>query len=279
MFTDSFPAIYHPQVNRAKILLSAGLDKEAVCEASELPSGKGKPGQDLSKALFYYSAGSWLKAVQLFGNLPRSYRKNLGYGVERLLFPIKYEQYVNQYSKKASVDEAFIFSVIRQESVFNPSAYSVAGARGLMQLMTKTAQLEARRLKRSYVSRSQKKQLMKKVRRKNNLYDSETNIILGIHYLKNLLKRYDSVPLALAAYNAGPTVVGRWRKKISYQDPFYFIEMIPYNETRDYVKLILRNYFYYKKWYSPGGSSFPQLESMTHSLQSLARRDEIKKSL
>ncbi|MCB9228104.1 MAG: lytic transglycosylase domain-containing protein [Deltaproteobacteria bacterium] len=267
----SFPEHLRSQVQRAGLLLSAGLKDEAYCEASGLPENENIPAQMLTLAMLFHRSDRWLKSVQLFGALPRSFRKNLGYGVERVLFPRKYEQHVLKYSKKANIDAAFVFSVIRQESVFNPYANSVAGARGLMQLMKTTAKREARNIHSSYVSAAKKKQVLKKVRHRHGLYDSETNILLGTHYLKHLLNRYESVALALAAYNAGPTVVGRWRKKISWSDPFYFIEMIPYNETRGYVKLILRNYFYYKKWYFPDKNHLPQLDNLLSEIPSLAR--------
>jgi len=265
-----FTSAEHGQVSRIQMLLRLGRAKDAACEAAELKEDATDPARRMVKSLFYHSTGDWLQAVQMFGNLPRTFRKGLSFGLERILFPRKYQEHVEFYGKKMNIDPEFIFSVIRQESVFNPRARSVAGARGLMQLMSRTARLEAKKLRKSYVSRSKRKLVRKNVRRKSGLYHTETNIILGTHYLKNLLRRYNNVPLALAAYNAGPTVVGRWRKKFSTDDPFYFIEMIPYKETRDYVKLILRNYFYYTKWYPSGRrSSLTQLDRMTFPLLAL----------
>ena len=274
VLTGSLSAKDLPQLMRTKLLLISGLKKEAFCEASTLPSGVENPGQALVKALVFHEVGHLLKAVQFFGQLPRSFRKNLAYGMERILFPVRYHDKVKKYSERAGIDPTFILSLIRQESVFNPRANSSAGAKGLMQLMKKTARQEARRISSAYISSARKRQLIRKVRRRNGLYDSETNIILGVHYLKRLLKRYKSVPLVLAAYNAGPAVVNRWMKTLSWKDPFYFIEMIPYNETRDYVKLILRNYFYYKTWYTPGNRELPHLEPLVRKIPALAKNQK-----
>ena len=134
-----------------------------------------------------------------------------------------------------------------------------------MQLMKNTARYEAKKLKKSYVSYHKKKSLMRKTRWNASLFDIETNIILGTHYLNRLLDRFDAVPISLAAYNAGPTISRKWEKRFNTDDSLYFIERIPYEETRNYVKLILRNYFYYKKWY---GGAFDELPYLEHLLPS-----------
>ena len=101
---------------------------------------------------------------------------------------------------------------------------------------------------------------MRKTRSTASLFDIETNIILGTHYLTRLMNRFDQLPISLAAYNAGPTVSRRWEKQFNTEDSLYFIERIPYEETRKYVKLILRNYFYYKKWYGGAYDELPYLD-------------------
>lgn len=77
------------------------------------------------------------------------------------------------------------------------------------------------------------------------------NITLGVHHLARLLQIYKSPVFALTSYNASPAATLRWKKTIASDDLLTFIERIPYKETRAYVKLILRNYFYYKRWYGP----------------------------
>ncbi|MFK7823040.1 MAG: transglycosylase SLT domain-containing protein [Oligoflexales bacterium] len=257
------------KIKRAETLLKLGLNEQAACEIGEIQDDEGSLQLQTMRALLLYAAGKWLDSIKLYSNLPRDYRQTLPYGIEKILFPKKYANNVELYSSKIGIDPDLVFSVIRQESVFNPKAFSGAGARGLMQLMKRTARLEAKRLRKTYVSYKKKKKLIRKSRNSSSLYEIETNIILGTHYLNHLLNRYNHIPISLAAYNAGPTVISRWRKRFDTSDPLYFIERIPYKETRDYVKLILRNYFYYKKWYGGAFEDLPHLDHLTGYLVSI----------
>jgi len=136
-------------------------------------------------------------------------------------------------------ESAFILSIIRQESEFDTSAYSRAGAKGLMQLMTYTAKVVAKQAKLPY----SKSRLTS---------DPEYNVNLGSHYIAGLILEYDgSYPFAIAAYNAGPKRVRYWKKinknpqkgKIDYVD---WIELIKFKETRNYVQRVLENYNVYR---------------------------------
>ena len=136
-------------------------------------------------------------------------------------------------------DPAFILSIIRQESEFDTSAHSSAGAKGLMQLMTYTARIVAKQAKIPY---------SKKKLTKNPKY----NINLGSFYLAGLLLEYDgSYPFSIAAYNAGPKRVKYWNKinknpqkgNIDYVD---WIELIKFKETRNYVQRVLENFNVYR---------------------------------
>ncbi len=136
-------------------------------------------------------------------------------------------------------ETAFILSIIRQESEFDLSANSHAGAKGLMQLMPYTAKLVAKQAKLPY----SKSRLTT---------DPEYNINLGSHYIAGLILEYDgSYPFAIAAYNAGPKRVRYWKKinknpqknQISYVD---WIELIKFKETRNYVQRVLENYNVYR---------------------------------
>ncbi len=136
-------------------------------------------------------------------------------------------------------DAAFILSIIRQESEFDLSANSHAGAKGLMQLMPYTAKLVAKQANLPY----SKSRLTK---------DAEYNINLGSHYIAGLILEYDGAyPFAIAAYNAGPKRVRYWKKinkdpqkkQIDYID---WIELIKFKETRNYVQRVLENYNVYR---------------------------------
>ena len=136
-------------------------------------------------------------------------------------------------------ESAFILSIIRQESEFDLSANSHAGAKGLMQLMPYTAKLVAKQAKLPYT--------------KSRLTtDPEYNINLGSHYIAGLILEYDGAyPFAIAAYNAGPKRVRYWKKinknpqkkQINYVD---WIELIKFKETRNYVQRVLENYNVYR---------------------------------
>jgi soluble lytic murein transglycosylase len=136
-------------------------------------------------------------------------------------------------------ESAFILSIIRQESEFDLSANSHAGAKGLMQLMPYTAKLVAKQAKLPYV-------------RSRLTSDPEYNINLGSHYIAGLILNYEGAyPFAIAAYNAGPNRVKYWKKinkdpqknQIDYVD---WIELIKFKETRNYVQRVLENYNVYR---------------------------------
>ena len=136
-------------------------------------------------------------------------------------------------------EAAFILSIIRQESEFDLSANSHAGAKGLMQLMPYTAKLVAKQASLPY-SRSRL------------TTDAEYNINLGSHYIAGLILEYEGAyPFAIAAYNAGPKRVRYWKKinkdpqkrQIDYVN---WIELIKFKETRNYVQRVLENYNVYR---------------------------------
>jgi len=136
-------------------------------------------------------------------------------------------------------ESAFILSLIRQESEFDMSANSHAGAQGLMQLMPYTAKLVSKQAKLPY----SKSRLTS---------DPEYNINLGSHYIAGLILQYDGAyPFATAAYNAGPKRVKYWKKinknpqknQIDFVD---WVELIKFKETRNYVQRVMENYNVYR---------------------------------
>lgn len=149
----------------------------------------------------------------------------------KLFFPLNIESLVREQTKDV-LDHFLVLSLIRQESAFNPRAYSPAGAVGFMQLMPRTA----RRLK--HVSKRQ-------------LFEPKTNIEIGVRYLIRRLQQHSGdVELTLAGYNAGDGKVEEWLKRYNVTDRMLFLDLIPYRETREYVTAILRNYVWYIKLYT-----------------------------
>ncbi len=250
------------QADRVLELLRVGLKDEASCEIYEMASQGDHPATSLTKALLLYASGEWLQAIKLLDALPRSFRNALPVGFERLLFPKAYDSVVAEYSSKLGVDPDLVLAIIRQESVFNPRAQSGAGARGLMQMMPATARVEAHRLQRSYVPSSRRRQIERVAQNRDALFDPETNVALGVHHVHRLLQRYQNPIFVLTSYNANPKATERWLKSIPTDDFLVFVERIPYMETRLYVKLVLRNYFYYKRWYKSPSDKVPHLDAL-----------------
>jgi soluble lytic murein transglycosylase len=154
-----------------------------------------------------------------------------------LLYPRVHWHEVVQQARTFKVDPYLVLSVMRQESVFNPAAISRAGARGLMQIMPATAEELVARLRLSEFTLEQ-------------LHEPTMSITLGTQYLASLLQRYQgNTVLALAAYNAGPGRASRWREQWPDLSMDEFIEHIPLEETRFYVKYVLRNLMVYERLY------------------------------
>lgn len=145
--------------------------------------------------------------------------------VAGLLFPIRYWKEIVENSKNA--DPILVKALIRQESAFNSKARSHAKAAGLMQLIFPTARLFG-------------------LHQPQELLNPEKNIQAGSEFLSTLIRDFGSVELALAAYNAGPATVRQWQKRYQTQNIDLFVEMIPYAETREYVRLVTRNYKIYQ---------------------------------
>lgn len=158
--------------------------------------------------------------------------RKYGYGsvvYSAIAFPKPFWNTVERASNTYGISPALIYAVMRQESLFDTYAISVAGAKGLMQLLDGTAQYMAR----------------KEGVRIKSLFHPETNILLGVAYLRYLLDMWNGdLVRALASYNAGPTRVKNWN---STEDVYLFIETVPIAETRNYVKRVLYNYYVYSE--------------------------------
>ena len=168
-----------------------------------------------------------------FNALPRE--------IWEMFYPVNYEDIIQREAAKYAIDPFLIMALIRQESAFNPKAVSSANAHGLMQLLPSTARRLARGMKLPRPSTAR-------------LHEPEVNIQLGMRYFSDLLKQFDGqTEKVLASYNAGEHRVESWMSEGTYADSAEFVDTIPFSETRNYVKIINRNYFFYKALY--GGES------------------------
>jgi soluble lytic murein transglycosylase len=147
-------------------------------------------------------------------------------------YPSPYGELIRPAAREQSLNDAWVYGLMRQESRFLTSARSSVGASGLMQLMPATAHWVAARIGLKNF-------------RPNQVNDTETNVLLGTSYMRMIMERLDSHPvLASAAYNAGPGRARKWQASHPLEGAVY-AETIPFDETRDFVKKVISNAVYY----------------------------------
>jgi soluble lytic murein transglycosylase len=160
--------------------------------------------------------------------------QQLAYWQARYPFPFLEE--IETWSQKRQLNPLLVTALIRQESRFEPKIRSVAGAVGLMQVMPGTAKWIA--------EKSNLKQY--------NTENPNDNIKLGTWFLDYTHEQYDNNSLlAVASYNAGPGNVSKWLTQLGTRDPDEFVEAIPFDETRGYVRQVFGNYWNYMRLYNP----------------------------
>ncbi|MEJ7813232.1 MAG: lytic transglycosylase domain-containing protein, partial [Gemmatimonadaceae bacterium] len=155
----------------------------------------------------------------------------------RFVYPVTHRDVLVAEAARGGLDPALVAAVIRQESAWNPRATSPVGARGLMQVMPSVGATVAR----SLGLRSWDPVL---------LYEPEVSVALGVRHLSAFVRQNSTPERALAAYNAGQSRVARWARKRGADDPEVFVERIPFAETRDYVRIVLRNAELYRALYA-----------------------------
>ena len=219
-------------LTRARALAQLDLNQLAHLELEQVRRhANHTPDLKLLLMREYARAHSHHRSLSLALQLPPSTE------TQRLRYPLAFWDAVQRHAADNSLDPYLVLSLIRQESLFRTGAVSPANALGLMQLLHDTARNEASRMGLPEPNAS-------------DLFDPNLNIRLGAHHLKGLLEHYShSQPKALAAYNAGKEAVERWTREFGSPDDIEFIERIPYRETRQYVKAVLRNYHTYLTLY------------------------------
>ena len=193
--------------------------------------GRKRDARKELRYLFKRSEYENLNALNvLFKNWGWSDGAILGYGNTKYFddiearFPVLYEDFFDKYSN-TNIQKSLFLGVARKESIFIQYAKSSAGALGIMQVLPRTAYWVL------------KKSKMKKVS-KNYLYNKNMNIYLGTYYFKYLFSKKKSYVEAIASYNAGLNAVSKWRRTNNAPEDAW-IEYIPYDETKNYVKLVL----------------------------------------
>ena len=156
--------------------------------------------------------------------------------VMKKVYPLKYTENIEKYAEKYNVDKYLVYAIIKAESNFNEKAKSKSNAIGLMQIMEATAKEIAAKMELDIM--------------KEQLYKPELNIQIGVKYYASLLEKYNNnYKIAIIAYNAGIGNVDKWIKEGIIKEDGTDLENVPFKETNNYVRKILRNYEIYKGLY------------------------------
>ncbi len=209
----------HPGLVRARELFLVGLDGRGRSEWDA--AIRHLDEQDKLRAAILANRWGWhsraISTVARLGN----------HDDLTIRYPLPWQEHFESFATAASISPTWAYGVARSESLFMRDVRSSAGAIGLMQLMPATGRAVAREIRLPYSGLA-------------TLTDPESNIRLGTSYLGQMAERFDGNPvLATAAYNAGPHRVDRWLPESGIEDARVWIENIPFNETRNYVKRVL----------------------------------------
>ena len=151
------------------------------------------------------------------------------------LYPLYFEDFIKEYSIKYDIDPLLALAMIREESRFNIWIESNAGARGLMQIIFSTGEWIAQKLNFADFN-------------DELLFSPEVNINFGCWYIGYLKKKFSNdTILMISGYNAGPGATDRWLERYDRSDLDNFVENIPYSETREHIKKVIKSYQIYKR--------------------------------
>jgi soluble lytic murein transglycosylase len=234
---DSFPRVadVDSAIARIELLERLGMDAEVRFELDALDaSASSSIDRLLATAHAFREHGEPTRAIRLSRTLIDRGERDAR--VYRLAYPVVDREELTRVARARGLDPAFVAAIIRQESGFNPRAVSVAGARGLMQVMPAVGQEVAQSLRFP-------------VWYPSLLFDADANLDIGTSHLSAFMGQYRVPMRVLAAYNAGGSRVSRWSAKPGTSDPEIFAERIPFAETRDYVRIVTRNAEIYKALY------------------------------
>jgi soluble lytic murein transglycosylase len=177
----------------------------------------------------------YMPLFRSFARLGNDEKLDVFLSYPELVFPQPYKDQVNEMAAKTNLPASLIYSIMKQESAFNEKARSGADAIGLMQVVPGLAKQLSRKFEVPF-------------KKSEDLYDPSINIQIGSYELMEQVKRQNGqLSYVAAAYNAGPNVLSSWIKNRKREDVLEFIEEIPYDETRTYIKLIARNKAFYER--------------------------------
>jgi soluble lytic murein transglycosylase-like protein len=220
-----------PSIDRARLLSDLGLDAAAMFELDVESDGAQRPDRAsvALRALILARQGERRESLRLlstaFPALGSANQAELPALALELYYPLDYSQTIRDLARSQGLPASLVFGIIHQESAFDRKAVSHAGARGLMQLMPKTAKEVSRKLRLPYSLA--------------RMTDADFSVRLGTSYFRQVLETFDGrLEVALAGYNAGPTRIRRlWSQSPGEVDTF--VDDLSFDETKIYVKRIL----------------------------------------
>ena len=155
--------------------------------------------------------------------------------IMKKIYPLKYNEYIEKYAKENDIEKELVYAIIKIESNFNPNAKSKKDAIGLMQIMESTGKEVGKKLELKITE--------------EDLYKPKTNIKIGTKYLADLIEKYEgNYSMAIIAYNAGIGNVDKWIEEGIIKADGTDLENVPFKETNNYVRKVLRDYKIYKKY-------------------------------
>lgn len=215
---------------------SASLEIEAG--SSEIEEN---PARTLEIATLFLKSNDYSSSIRIiyknFKQLKSELDESRSDYLYYLYYPYGFKEFVQKYSSQYNLDPLFTLAVMRQESLFQPDAGSYAGAQGLMQIMPATGEGIARQIGISNYN-------------VNMLLDPDTNIRMGTFYLRQQLDNFGQNEFyCVGAYNGGPGRMAGWIAERGNMDIDEFIESITYEQSREYVKIVMGNYYFYQMLY------------------------------
>jgi len=238
----------------AEQLLSSGFYEYARRELIKIDAGE-ESGFVTYLSMLNYIAGNFIQAVMLFNQVLKE-DDTLPTDFVVLNYPVRFSKLISKFADRNNLETEFVLSLTRQESCFDSTARSPANALGLMQLIPETAKKMAKEMTKNkgkgYFKSDEHSiyTLVKELLNNNyeqHLFRPDLNVAIGTRHLGELFDQIPVKTLGIAMYNAGKTPVNKWVKQFGLADMDLFIERVPYNETRNYIKIVVRNYFNYQR--------------------------------
>lgn len=237
---DGTTALAANEVERPRILLEAGLEAEARRELDRLYPRADGLADRLALSNLYAENSDFHRAQRL---IVEAYAETLARGPVPAQLDLWWHAWPAPFadgmwratSEGTLIEPGLVYALMREESGYSPAAMSIAGARGLLQIMPETGERLARDVALANFTA-------------DDLFTPDVNMRLGSHYLRELLERFSGQhSAAIASYNAGPGAVSRWLDPSLEDDEW--VESIPYEQTRAYVKRVLRSLHVYRVLY------------------------------